>query len=295
VTSAAAAAGILLALTGGTPGHRSSLQRLSPGTLHPEGPRVSLPGDAFGAAWAFGDSRLAIVTKPTAGIGFRIRLLHVPGLSRAGVVDVGTTDVCGLTFRGPRLVALVSSRLCYQEGGRFSILVVDPVRARVISSTSVRALRRVVPAGLAFGSDDAFVALGGGALAAVDLRTGAATVHTPRRLPADGSSETASWLGGSLLAVGNEIVSVRTWRARPLGAGIRGIVRAGLDLAAYGSRGVAVYTRSGRLRYRVTASPTFAGLASLAARLYVLPNTIVDIASGRTSVVARGFEMILAG
>lgn len=296
MTSAAAAAGILLARSGGALGHRSSLRRVDPASLRPEGRAASLPGDAFGATWTVGGSRLAVVTKPDAGVGFLVHVLRLPDLAPAGTIDVGARDVCGLTFRGATLVALVSSGLCYQGGGSFAILSLDIAGRRVVSTTRVRGLRRVVPASLAFGAGDAFVGVGGGAVAVVDLRTGATSVHTPRRALADGSSASSvSWLGDGLLAVGPEIVSVRTWRARSLGAGVHAIVRAGPDLAAYGAAGVAVYTRSGRLRYRVTASPTFGGVTALDGRLYVAPGTVVDIASGRVTTAAIGFDRLIAG
>jgi hypothetical protein len=47
------------------------------------------------------------------------------------------------------------------------------------------------------------------------------------------------------------VVDVRTWRSRVFEAGARGVAPAGVDLVVYGRHGAGVYTRAGKLRFRV--------------------------------------------
>jgi hypothetical protein len=121
----------------------------------------------------------------------------------------------------------------------------------VISTVPVPGLHVADETSLAFGDGKAFLTHPGGAIDAVDLRTGAASVHRPRRSLSKGDAIVrARWLGGRLLGVGNAVVDVRTWHARVLDPAATGLAPAGDRLVAYGPRGVGVYTRAGRVLFR---------------------------------------------
>jgi hypothetical protein len=121
----------------------------------------------------------------------------------------------------------------------------------VISTVPVPGLHVADETSLAFGDGKAFLTHPGGAIDAVDLRTGAASVHRPRRSLSKGDAIVrARWLAGRLLGVGNAVVDVRTWHARVLDPAATGLAPAGDRLVAYGPRGVGVYTRAGRVLFR---------------------------------------------
>ena len=150
-------------------------------------------------------------------------------------------------------------------------------------------------------------------VAEVDLRTLAVSSHVLRQ-PAvaaketHGSSRTAGWLGGSMLAISGEddgpggvhpaglrLVDTRTWSARDIDSSATGFtVAEGLILATGSSSaptGLAVYDRTGTLRFRLFAGMQAWGIvADGAGRAYVglstaggadRPTQIVDLASGR--------------
>ena len=284
---AAIASAVVLAVSGGTLGEPSLLHRADPATLRYEGAALRLPSAAFGLAWARRGGALAVVAKPTGGVGFRIRIVALrPRLRVVGTVAVGPRDVCGLTFRGATLVALAADRPCYWSGARFTILRIDVRARRIAGVRAVRGLRIAAPPNLAFGDGRAFVARADGGVDAVDLATGVTTTHRPRRALAKGAGVVfASWLGGGLLGVGKRVVDVRTWRVRMLVRGARGVIRAGGGLAAYGAQGVGVYTRRGRLLYRPIASPVSAGVAAWGRYLYA-GGEIVDLATHRVQAAA---------
>jgi hypothetical protein len=295
VEAAAAAATALIALTTGAPGQGAALRSVDALTLRPAGQALHLPGGAFGLAWARSGTTLALVTKPTGGLGFPIRLFHTGRLRAAGAVSVGARDVCGLTFAAPTLVALVSTQLCYHAGGSFSVLRIDVGRRRVASTTPIHGLRLAAPTNIAFGAGQAFVARAGGGVDALDLRTGRLRRHEPRRMLAKGEEVVwTHWLGGGLLGVGPRVVDVRTWRSRTIEPGATGIVRAGNELAAYGARGVALYSRAGRLHIRVTTIPTFAAVTAVGGRLYVGSATVFDLRTRRFLPAAGAFDVLLA-
>jgi hypothetical protein len=293
VGAASAAAAVVLVLSGGTPGDPSFVQRADPATLRGEGAALRLPGVAFGLAWARWGDIAAMVTKPTGGIGFRVRIVDLTHLRAIGSVDVGARDVCGLTFRGPTLVALAADRPCYWTGARFAILRIDPRAGLVTGIRRIRGLHVAAPTNVAFGDGSVFVARPDGGVDAVDLATGATTTHRPRRAVAKGEDVVpASWLGDHLLAAGSRVMDVRTWRVRVLERGARGIVRAGRDLAAYGPRGVAVYTRRRRFVFRPIADPVFAGVAASGRYLYA-NGEVVDLSTHRVRPAAADSAFLL--
>jgi hypothetical protein len=284
----------VLVLSAGTPGQPSFLHRADPATLRFEGVTLRLPGLAFGYAWARRGATLAVVTKPTGGMGFPVRLVALPALEVVGSVAVGTRDVCGLTFRGSTLVALTADQPCYRPGGRFSILRIDVGARRVTSVRDVPGLHVAAPTNLAFGDGRAFVAGADGAVDSVELVSGTTSVHRPRRALAKGADVVpTAWFGGNLLGVGDRVVDVRTWRTRVLEPGARGVVRAGGDLAEYGPRGVAVYTRSGRFLFRPIADPVTAGVTATGGRLYA-GGEVVDLASRSVRPAPAGLAFVLA-
>jgi hypothetical protein len=245
VTAATLGASALLALTGGALGQASQLRVLDPASLRPIGGSVRLAGWACGVAWARSGPRIAVVTKPCAGTQ-PVRLVDVPRMRAVGAIDAGRRDVLGMTFRGSTLVALAA------DAGRLSVVRFDIASRRVASMTPVPGLRSAWPTNLAFGDGFAFVTRAGGAVYAIDLLTGAVTRHLSQRTLAKGEGIVPTrWLGRHQLGVGGRTVDVRSWRARIFEPGARGVAPAGDDLAVYGPRGVAMYTRTGRLRFRV--------------------------------------------
>lgn len=247
VTAATLGASALLALTGGSLDEASRLRVLDPASLQPVGGSVRLPSWACGFAWARSGTRIAVVTKPCAGTQ-PVQLVDVPRMRAFAVIDGGPRDILGMTFRGSRLVALAADA----ARARLSIVRFDIGSRRVVRVTPVARLRSAWPTNLAFGDGFAFVTRAGGGVDAIDLRTGGVTRHLPRRTLAKGEGIVPTrWLGGHRLGVGERVVDVRSWRARVFEPGARGVAPAGTDIAVYGPHGVAIYTRAGRLRFRV--------------------------------------------
>jgi len=281
--AAAAGAAALLALSSGALGQPSFVSRVDPATLRGEGAALRLPSWAFGVAWARRGSTVALVVKPTGGTGFPIRILSTSPLRVVRSISVGARDVCGLTFRGPTLVALVSDRLCYRTGGSFAVLRLDVRRGRVVSAVAVPGLHVAYPTNVAFGDGRAFVARAGGGVDVVSLATGATAARVPRRVLAKGADIVpAHWLGRHRLALAARVVDVRTWRSRVLEPGARGVVAAGGDLVAYGPRGVAVYTRGGRPLFRPVTAGAVWNVETFGRYVYA-GSTVVDVRTRRVS------------
>lgn len=250
VTGPAVALG-LIALVAGSPGSPGRLEHVAPATLEQRGAGLTVPDSSLGFAWARGGDTLAFVAKPVA-TGQPIRIVDSRTFARRRLIQVGDRDVCGLAFDRGDLVALTANQPCYWAGGRFDLRRFDTRSWRLKRVIALPALRRVLPTNLAFGGGHAFVAYVGGGVDAIDLGTGAVARHRPRRSLAKGEEIVAThWLGAHRLGVGAAAVDVRTWRSRVLEPGARGIASAGADLVAYGPHGAAVYTRSGRLRFRL--------------------------------------------
>ena len=275
--AATVTASALLALTGGSLDQPSYLRALDPATLHPRGPSVRLPSWALGFAWARSGSTLAIVAKPSA-TAQPVRFVDTNRMRVEGVVGVGDRDVCGLTFRGPTLVALTPDRPCYWSGGRFAILRIDVQAGRIVRVTPVPRLHVAFPTNIAFGDNRAFVTRAGGGILAVNLTTGAVSAHTPRRTLAKGEGIVPTrWLGHHLLAAGRRVVDVRHWRARVLEPDARGVARAGANLVVYGPHGVAVHTRAGRLLFRALTDVPVTNVRVNGRYVYAAEDTTVDV------------------
>jgi hypothetical protein len=270
-------AGALVTLVSSGPGGTGRLEHVAPATLAVRD-SVRAPDASFGLAWARRGTRIAFVAKPRA-MGQPVRIVDARTLRAVRVIQVGDRDVCGLTYDGAALVALVADRPCYWRGGHFSLL-------RVMTGATVRvpALGSVFPTNLAFGDGKAFVARVGGGVDAVDLRTGSTTHHRPRRMLSKGQGIVAArWLGGHLLAAGPTVVDVRTWHARTLDPSARGVAPAGrTGLVAYGPHGVAVYTRSGTLRFRVLGGAAVGAVHVVGRYLYAAEDSTADIVDLRT-------------
>jgi len=295
VEAAAAGVAALLVLSGGTLGHASVLNRVDPATLRREGAAVRLPGWAFGVAWARRGSTVALVVKPTGGIGFPIRVVSATRVRVVRTIPVGARDVCGLTFRGPTLVALVSDRLCYHTGGSFAVLRIDVPSGRVASTVPVPALHVAYPTNVAFGDGRAFVAHPGGGVDVVNLATGGVRARFPRRMLAKGEGIVpAHWLGRHLLALGANVVDVRTWRSRVLEPGSRGVVAAGGELVAYGPRGVAVYSRGGRRLFRPITRHAVWNVQAFGRDVYA-GSEVIDVRSRGVSTGSPRAELLVLG
>ena len=250
--SSALAAG-LLALVSSAPGGPGTLEHLAPATLQPHGAHVRAPDSSLGFAWARHGATLALVAKPVA-TGQPIRIVDVRTLRTRRVLPIGDRDVCGLTFDGRDLVALTANQPCYWAKGRFALVRYDSDSWRVRQTVAAPGLRSVFPTNLAFGDGHAFVARAGAGVDEVDLRTGAVVRRHPRRSLAKGEGIVlARWLGRHQLGIGPAVIDVRTWRARVYDSSAVGIAPAGGDLAAYGPRGVALFTRVGAPLYRLLA------------------------------------------
>ena len=127
----------------------------------------------------------------------------------------------------------------------------------------------------------------------VSLATGALVRRFPRRALAKGGGIVpAHWLGRHLLALGPQVVDVRSWRRRTLEPGARGVVAAGGDLVAYGPRGVSVYTRAGRLLFRPLTREAVWSVQAFGRYVYA-GSAVVDVRSRR--VAAGPAEAILLG
>jgi hypothetical protein len=283
VTVATLGASALLALTGGAVDQASRLHAVDPATLRPVGPSLRLPSWAFGLAWARSGPLAAVVVKP-GGTGNPIRIVDTRRMRVVATIGVGAGDVAGLTFRGRTLVALAAAdQPAYGRNGRFSIVRVDVARGRITGVKAVRGLQSVFPTNLAFGDGFAFVARAGGGVDAVDLRTGTVTRHVPKRSLAKGEGIVPTrWLGRHELGVGARVVDVRTWRSRLLEPGARGIAPAGDDVAVFGPRGVGIYTRGGRLRFRALAGVAVDSVHVRGQYLYAAEPGTADVVDLRT-------------
>lgn len=134
---AAATPAPLLALLDGGLGESSRLVALEPRTLQPRRGGLSLPGSAFGREWARspdGD-RIALVPKPSQ-TNERLFVIDTRGSLRvlAGLPLPGE-DVCRLAWPSARRLVIVLTRGdgCYGAVWDARILVVDPLRARVVA------------------------------------------------------------------------------------------------------------------------------------------------------------------
>jgi hypothetical protein len=296
--AATAALATVLALVGAGPGTTSTLEQLSPASLHRTGRDARLPDDSLGSAWARRGRLLALVVKPTA-TGQPIRFVDTRTMRTIRIVPVGDRDICGLVFDGPVLVALAADRPCYWRGGRFSVLRIAPGSARLTSVVKVPGIHTAFPTNLAFGDRIAFVTRAGGGIDAVDLATGRTTPHRPRRSLAKGEGIVATrWLGSHTLGAGPLAVNVRTWRSRRLGVGTRGLAPAGGMIAAYGANGVSVYTRTSRLVFVADRGVPVGDVHVAGRYLYASAGAAIDVFALDThelirSVVAPGVWALL--
>ena len=286
---------LALALGSGMPGTPTRLAHLAPSDLHVTS-SVRVPSWSLGYAWARSGSTLALVVKPAA-TGQPVRIVDAHTLRTRRVVSVGDRDVCGLTFRGATLVALVADQACYWSGGSFSVLRIDPARGRIIGEVPVPGLHTAFPTNLAFGDGKAFISHPGGGFDVVDLATGSMVARHPRRTLAKGEGIVPTrWLGGHLLGAGPLAVDVRTWRAHRVGEMTRALAPAGDDIAAYGPRGVSIYTRSGRLLTTVDAGVSANDVHVAGRMLYASIEGATDVVDLRTHHVRTivGSWMVLA-
>jgi hypothetical protein len=149
VHAAAAPSPPLLALTDGALGSGSRLVALEPRTLVPRGDRgLTLPGWAFGREWARspdGD-RVALVPKPSE-TSERLFLIGTRGSLRVlGRLMLRGEDVCRLTWPSARRLLVVVTRggACYTVFDSARVLVVDPLRRRVIAQHPLSARAKIV-------------------------------------------------------------------------------------------------------------------------------------------------------
>jgi hypothetical protein len=274
---------VLIGLALGTPaGGRSSLQVLRPGTMRTVR-ALRLPSAFLGYAWARRLGTLAVVVKPVA-TGQPIRIVDARSLRVRRTIQVGDRDVCGLAFRGRTLLALAADRPCYWSGGHFSVLRI--VGGRIVRVEPVAGLSTAAPTNLAFGDGNAYVTQPGGTIEAVSLRTGALTVHRPgRTLAKGGRIEWTVWLGRHRLGVGGNVVDVRTWRERPLAAGVTRVVGAGGVLVGFGGHGATI-VRGASQRHVLGDEPVSEARVA-GGYLYAMVGAATDVVDLRTGVRIR--------
>lgn len=274
---------VLIGLALGTPaGGRSSLQVLQPGTMRTVH-AIRLPSAFLGYAWARRFDTLAVVVKPVA-TGQPIRILDARTMRVRRTIQVGDRDVCGLTFRGRTLLALAADRPCYWAGGHFSVLRITG--GRIVRVQQVAGLSTAAPTTLAFGDGNAYVTQPGGTVETVSLRTGALTVHRPQRTLAKGGRIVwTTWLGRHRLAVGGNVVDVRSWRRRLLAPGATRIAGSGAVLAAYGGKGATIV--DGASRRHVLGDEPVSEAWVAGGYLYAAVGAATDVVELRTGVRVR--------
>jgi hypothetical protein len=137
VHAATAPSSALLALTEGALGSGSRLVALEPRTLKPLGESLALPGWAFGYEWARSPdgSRIAVVPKPSEK---NERLFVIGTRGSLGVLArmrLPGEDVCRLAWLRANQLLLVLTRgpACYTVTASARVLVVDPLRGRVVA------------------------------------------------------------------------------------------------------------------------------------------------------------------
>lgn len=283
-------ASVLIGLALGAPGAPSSLQLLAPGTLRTVH-AVHLPNASLGFALARRNHTAAVVVKPVA-TGQPIRLVDTRTMKVTRVLGVGDRDVCGLAWRGGTLFALAADRPCYWPNGRFSVLRIT--RGHIRGIVWVPGLSTLAPTNLAFGDGNAYIARVGGEIDAVDLGTGRLTVHRPARVLAKGERIVATrWLGNHRLGVGPNVVDTRTWRARRLVAGARGVAAGPGVLVAWSDRGAEVIRGTKRLHVLGTEPIVSAWVAGDYLYAAVGDATdVVDLRTGeRVGIVLRWLEL----
>lgn len=281
---------VLIGLALGAPGVPSSLQLLAPGTLRTVH-AVHLPNASLGFAFARRYRTVAVVVKPVA-TGQPIRLVDTRTMTVTRVIGVGDRDVCGLAWRGRTLFALAADRPCYWPNGHFTVLRI--VAGRIRRVVPVVGLSTLAPTNLAFGDGNVYIARVGGEIDAVDLGTGRLTIHRPARVLAKGERIVATrWLGKHRLGVGPNVVDTRTWRARRLVAGAKGIAAGPGVLVAWGDRGAEVV--HGTKRSHVLGTEPIAEAWVAGDYLYAAVGAATDVVDLRTGtrvhVVLRWLEL----
>jgi hypothetical protein len=137
----------LLALTGGTLGHRSRLVEVDRSTLAVVRARaLTLPGTAFGLEWSRSPNGrfVALAPKPSD----QDEHVFVVDASRLRIIArtwARYLDVCRLAWPAPRrLLVLATSPRCYQPREPLTMLVVDPLRGRVVARRRLAAPGSIV-------------------------------------------------------------------------------------------------------------------------------------------------------
>ncbi len=268
-----------------------TLQSVTPRTLRPEGPKLRLgrQGGSGARQWARRGRMLAIEVTTAALRPRPITIVDTTTMHAQRSIPVGKRDVCGLTFDGSTLVALTAVPWCFTGGNpaapsRFFLLRIDAARGRVERVVRVEGLEPIrYSVNVTFGGGRAFVARQGGGVDAIDLRTGSVRSHRPRRaLSKLADAVYARWLGGNLLGVGARIVDVATWHARQLTADAQHVTAGGPYLVAYGDDGAFVFTRTGRLRFRLFPGEAMRDAHVIGRYLYVDADADTEVIDLRT-------------
>jgi hypothetical protein len=288
----------LIALVGPpAPGGQGTLEHVAPATLEPLGHRVTVPDSSLGFSWAIRGSTLAFVVKPVA-TGQPIRIVDARTFRTRRMIRVGDRDVCGLTFDRGDLVALTANQPCYWAKGRFTLVRYDTRSWRAKTTLSVPGMRSVFPTNLAFGDGSAYVARAGAGADVIDLRTGAVVRRHPRRSLSKGEGIVFThWLGSHLLALGPALVDVHTWRTRVLDPAARGVAPAGADLVTYGAHGIQVFTRAGRLRFRLLTGTDIGVVHVVGPFLYAAEGRsilahVIDLRTRRETFSSAGANLV---
>jgi hypothetical protein len=107
-----------------------------------------------------------------------------------------------------------------------------------------------------------------------------------------------AWLGAHLLALNATIRDAHTWKLWAVLRGGPQVAAGPSDLVAYGPTGASVYTRQGRLRYRVLRGEDVNGVTIVGRTMFASVGAavdVVDLATGRRTAVRLAYFASLLG
>lgn len=215
-------------------------------------------------------------------------------LRRLRSIPLPATIDCALGFDGPTVVIVTGCASVRNH--RHLVLRIDPERGVISHTVASFPLGRGLDT--TFGDGHVYVARPG-RVDVVDERTGRVVTHPARRsLAKDGGFVRAAWIGDHLIAINATIRDARTWQLWAVLRGGMQVSAGPADLVAYGPAGASVYTRRGRLRYRVLRGEDVNAVTIVGRTMFASVGAavdVVDLAAGRrTAVRLAYFAALLA-
>jgi hypothetical protein len=266
-----------------------TLQRVTPRTLSPEGAKLRLAGPGGGNQGLQYATRGNLLAVEVYGIDRQrtpIRIVDMRRLRVVHSVAFARGDICGLTFDGPTLVALIAVPWCNAAPNaptEFSLARIgfDGTVSRTMTVTGLKPF--LYPVALTYGDGHAYVARATGSIESIDLQTGILKSHKPLRTLAKATDAvSAQWLGTHLLGVDARAIDVRTWRTRFLAPDAQKLAPGGQNIVAYGDDGAALYTRTGHLLFRLLRGENIRAAHVVGHYLYVDADTDTEVLDLRT-------------